>query len=124
MILILFRHLRMAKLCEALARRKIYSLNAETEKRETYEKGGGRMKRNARVCALLLAMGLVLGARTYFLTVKDGRICYQALPGAALVDTGRSVSMLPRAVDRALLSQGVYFADRAALTRALEDFCS
>ena len=82
------------------------------------------MKRNARVCALLLAMGLVLGARTYFLTVKDGRICYQALPGAALVDTGRSVSMLPRAVDRALLSQGVYFADRAALTRALEDFCS
>ena len=80
------------------------------------------MRRNVAVCAILLAMGL--GARTYFLTVKDGRICYREVPGSALVDTGRSVSMLPRAEDRALLSQGVDVAGRAALTRALEDFCS
>ena len=80
------------------------------------------MRRNVAVCAILLAMGL--GARTYFLTVKDGRICYREVPGTALVDTGRSVSMLPRAEDRALLSQGVYFTSRAALTRVLEDFCS
>ncbi len=82
------------------------------------------MKRNARVCALLLALGLGLGARTYFLTVNGGRICYRELPDCALIDTGRSVSMLPRAEDRALLSQGMYLTGRAALTRALEDFCS
>ena len=80
------------------------------------------MRRNVAVCAILLAMGL--GARTYFLTVKGGRICYRELPGAALVDTGRSIFSLPRAEDRALLSHGVYVAGRAALTRALEDFCS
>lgn len=80
------------------------------------------MRRNVAVCAILLAMGL--GARTYFLTVKGGRICYRELPGAALVDTGRSIFSLPRAEDQALLSQGVYVAGRAALTRALEDFCS
>ena len=62
------------------------------------------MRRNVAVCAILLAMGL--GAKTYFLTVKDGRICYREVPGSALVDTGRSVSMPPRAEDRALLSQG------------------
>ena len=38
------------------------------------------MRRNVAVCAILLAMGL--GARTYFLTVKDGRIC-SALIGAS-----------------------------------------
>lgn len=80
------------------------------------------MRRNVAVCAILLAMGL--SAKTYFLTVKGGRICYRELPGAALVDTGRSIFSLPRAEDRALLSQGVYVAGRAALTRALEDFCS
>ena len=80
------------------------------------------MRRNVAVCAILLAMGL--GARTYFLTVKGGRICYREVPGTALVDTGRSIFSLPRAEDRALLSQGVYFTGRAALTRVLEDFCS
>ena len=60
------------------------------------------MRRNVAVCAILLAMGL--GARTYFLTVKDGRICYREVPGSALVDTGRSVSMLPRAEDRAFIA--------------------
>ena len=66
------------------------------------------MMKKRRICALLMALGLGIGARTYFLTVKDGRICYREVPGSALVDTGRSVSMLPRAEDRALLSQGVY----------------
>lgn len=80
------------------------------------------MRRNVAVCAILLAMGL--GARTYFLTVRDGRICYREVPGTALVDTGRSIFSLPRAEDRALLSQGIYFTGRAALTRVLEDFCS
>ena len=80
------------------------------------------MRRNVAVCAILLAMGL--SAKTYFLTVKGGRICYRELPGAALVDTGRSIFSLPRAEDRALLSQGIYFTGRAALTRVLEDFCS
>ena len=82
------------------------------------------MMKKRRICALLMVLGLGIGARTYFLTVKDGRICYREVPGSALVDTGRSVSMLPRAEDRALLSQGIYFTGRAALTRVLEDFCS
>ena len=82
------------------------------------------MMKKRRICALLMALGLGIGARTYFLTLKDGRICYREVPGSALVDTGRSVSMLPRAEDRALLSQGIYFTGRAALTRVLEDFCS
>lgn len=82
------------------------------------------MMKKRRICALLMALGLGIGARTYFLTVKDGRICYREVPGSTLVDTGRSVSMLPRAEDRALLSQGIYFTGRAALTRVLEDFCS
>ena len=82
------------------------------------------MMKKRRICALLMALGLGIGARTYFLTVKDGRICYREVPGSALVDTGRSVSMLPRAEDRALLSQGIYFTGRAALTRVREDFCS
>ena len=82
------------------------------------------MMKKRRICALLMALGLGIGARTYFLKVKDGRICYREVPGSALVDTGRSVSMLPRAEDRALLSQGIYFTGRAALTRVLEDFCS
>ena len=82
------------------------------------------MMKKRRICALLMALGLGIGARTYFLTVKDVRICYREVPGSALVDTGRSVSMLPRAEDRALLSQGIYFTGRAALTRVLEDFCS
>lgn len=82
------------------------------------------MMKKRRICALLMALGLGIGARTYFLTVKGGRICYREVPGAALVDTGRSIFSLPRAEDRALLSQGVYVAGRAALTRALEDFCS
>ena len=82
------------------------------------------MMKKRRICALLMALGVGIGARTYFLTVKDGRICYREVPGSALVDTGRSVSMLPRAEDRALLSQGIYFTGRAALTRVLEDFCS
>ena len=82
------------------------------------------MMKKRRICALLMALGLGIGARTYFLTVKDGRICYREVPGSALVDTGRSLSMLPRAEDRALLSQGIYFTGRAALTRVLEDFCS
>ena len=82
------------------------------------------MIKKRRICALLMALGLGIGARTYFLTVKGGRICYRELPGPALVDTGRSIFSLPRAEDRALLSQGVYVAGRAALTRALEDFCS
>ena len=82
------------------------------------------MMKRKRICALLLALELWLGARTYFLTVNGGRICYRELPDCALIDTGRSVSMLPRAEDRALLSQGVYLTGRAALTRALEDFCS
>ena len=82
------------------------------------------MMKKRRICALLMVLGLGIGARTHFLTVKDGRICYREVPGSALVDTGRSVSMLPRAEDRALLSQGIYFTGRAALTRVLEDFCS
>ena len=58
------------------------------------------MIKKRRICALLMALGLGIGARTYFLTVKGGRICYRELPGTALVDTGRSIFSLPRGAEQ------------------------
>ena len=82
------------------------------------------MMKRRRICAILLALGVSLGAKAYFLTAYSGRICYRALPESTLIDTGRSLLSIPLAEDRALLSHGLYLAGRAALTRALEDFCS
>ena len=60
----------------------------------------------------------------FLLTVKDGRVCWRETGKSVYVDAGKSVSALPFPRDRELLSQGLVFPNRAALTRALEDFCS
>ena len=80
------------------------------------------MKRNIICCALFLA--LCAATKPYCLTIQNGTIRYCAPPDGAWVDTGVRASSLPRAEDRLLLSGGICFPNRAALTRALEDFCS
>ena len=80
------------------------------------------MKRNIICCLLFLA--LCASAKPYFLTIRNGTICYCMPPDGAWVNTGVCASSLPHAEDRSLLSDGIYFPNRAALTRALEDFCS
>lgn len=60
----------------------------------------------------------------FLLTVKDGRVCWRETGKNAYIDAGKSISSLPFPRDRALLSQGLVLPNRAALTRALEDFCS
>ena len=80
------------------------------------------MKTTIIRCVLFLA--LCAAAGRYALAVLDGSICYCEPPDGAWVDTGVAAASLPRAQDRALLSRGISFPSRAALTRALEDFCS
>mgnify|MGYP006902872790 FL=1 len=75
------------------------------------------MKRTSIFCTVLFSF-------FFLLTVKDGRICWRETGTHTYVDAGKSVSALPFPRDRELLSQGLVLPDRAALTRALEDFCS
>ena len=63
-------------------------------------------------------------ACTYFLTARGGEIFYREQTQGAWLDTGVPLSALPSERDRAMISQGIRFPARAALTRALEDFCS
>ncbi len=61
---------------------------------------------------------------SYILRAEDGFLRAREEPGGALVYQGEiPVSALPER-DRPLLSAGLLLPDRAALTRALEDFCS
>lgn len=72
---------------------------------------------------LTLALCMSLFAGGFLLTIQNGSICYRE-PGGAWHDTGlRACSTLP-AQDVSLLSRGLHFPSRQALTRALEDFCS
>lgn len=72
---------------------------------------------------LTLALCMSLCAGGFLLTIQNGSICYRE-PGSAWHDTGlRARSTLP-AQDVSLLSRGLHFPSRQALTRALEDFCS
>ncbi len=77
------------------------------------------MKRWLLACALCVSICV----NGFFLTIQNGSICYRE-PGGAWHDTGlRAHSVLP-AQDASLLSRGLHFPSRQALTRALEDFCS
>ena len=67
-------------------------------------------------CALLL---LTPG---FLLRTRSGRIQYYDSAGL-WHETGASMDGLS-AVDRALLARGLPLEDAAALTRALEDFCT
>lgn len=75
------------------------------------------MKRASCFCMVFFSL-------FFLLTVKDGRVCWRETGKNAYIDAGKSISALPFPRDRALLSQGLVLPNRAALTRALEDFCS
>ena len=68
-------------------------------------------------CALLL---LTPG---FLLRTRSGRIQYYDYAAGLWHETGASMDGLS-AVDRALLARGLPLAAAAALTRALEDFCT
>ena len=83
---------------------------------------GGKktMKRLITICALCAAFCISVNAGNFFLIIREGRICYQDVQSGQWTDTGCRIG----AGERALLENGLYFPGRAALTRALEDFCS
>ena len=83
-----------------------------------------RMKR--LIVLVLLCAALTPGVRAegYLLQAFDGQILYRALPDGDWMAASQSGAALIGAHDRALLARGMYLPSRAALTRALEDFCS
>ena len=82
------------------------------------------MRKLFLICALFLTLSVCCGAPAYLLRLQGGRICYREMTEDRWTDTGKSALSVPGAEDRALLSRGLLLPGRAALTRALEDFCS
>ena len=82
------------------------------------------MRKHRPGWAVLTLALCVQCACTYFLTARGGEIFYREQPHGAWLDTGVPLGALPSEHDRAMISQGLCFSARAALTRALEDFCS
>ena len=78
------------------------------------------MRRLIAACLLCAALCTSADAAAYFLTIREGRICYREVQSAQWTNTGCRSG----AGERALLENGLYLPGRAALTRALEDFCS
>ena len=77
-----------------------------------------------RFLIFVFCLALCAQAGIYHLTVRGGRIFYRQEPDGIWQDVGMSARDLPFALDRAMLSGGVWFGSRAGLTHALEDFCS
>lgn len=75
---------------------------------------------NIRIAALLLAACTA----PYVLCDRSGQIAYYDAAADAWHETGVCTNTLVNEVDRAALTNGLAFSDRAALTRALEDYCS
>ncbi len=73
------------------------------------------------VSALCCAMCVLCG---FVLQTRGGVICWRAVEDTLWHPTAQSADMLPNASDRAALAEGIYAENRAALTRALEDYCS
>ena len=75
-----------------------------------------------RLCTILFAALLLSPA--FWLQTRGGQISYRDCASGVWHETGVCADALPNAGDRALLHCGLPLADAAALTRALEDFCS
>ena len=72
---------------------------------------------------ILILCCLQLCSSLYFLQLRRGRVCWYDARQSCWHETDTSAeALLPQ--DRALLSGGLAFDSHAALTRALEDFCS
>jgi len=85
------------------------------------------MKKLAAFVVLAAALPILLACpagASYVLRAEDGFLRAREETDGSLVYQSRiPVSALPER-DRLLLSAGLVLPDRAALTRALEDFCS
>ena len=73
------------------------------------------------LCSLVCALALLSPA--FWMQTRGGSIQYYARASGLWHGTGVSAAGLS-AADRALLACGLPLEDSAALTRALEDFCS
>lgn len=76
--------------------------------------------RNIRIAALLLA----ICSAPYILCDRGGQIAYYDTAADMWHETGVCTEALVNEADRAALTRGLTFSERAALTRALEDYCS
>lgn len=82
------------------------------------------MKRTLCLLALLAALTLrgIAASAPYRLQARDGVVCIYD-PALGWQTTGCCLSTLPYTA-RAELQRGLIFASRAALTAALESYCS
>lgn len=72
---------------------------------------------------LMFSLAVHAGA-AWILRAEDGFLTVRELEsGAAFLQTGVPLSALPEK-DRPALENGIVLSDHAALTKALEDFCS
>lgn len=76
------------------------------------------------LCALCAQLTGAARAADYKLAIRGRHICYQEAHTGAWVDTGVCADQTLGAQDRLLLQAGLHLHGRAALSRALEDFCS
>lgn len=82
------------------------------------------MRRFALFCALALCFSCASRAEDYYFVSRGGHICYAEKSSGRWVDTGSCPPDAASRADRAILSGGMHLHGRAALSRALEDFCS
>lgn len=68
--------------------------------------------------------GMICALCGFILQTRGGIICWRAEEENLWHQTTQTENMLPNARDRAALEAGIYLEDRAALTCALEDYCS
>lgn len=83
-----------------------------------------RLWRLVLLCALCARLAGAVGAEEFILAIRDGRVCYCAASSGQWVDTGVSSDASLGARERLMLQAGLHLHGRAALSRALEDFCS
>lgn len=79
----------------------------------------------ALLCLTLFSVPSIRAAGAgYILGVQNGLIAYYDPAVDGWTQTACPLDALPNAQDRQALSSGVSMDSRAALTRALEDYCS
>lgn len=79
----------------------------------------------ALLCLALFSVPSICAAGgSYILGVQHGLIAYYDPAADNWTQTTCPLDALPNAQDRRVLSSGLSMDSRAALTRALEDYCS
>lgn len=81
------------------------------------------MQMRLQLCRKFLPLLLLSVLFGWFLTERDGCVAVLNADGSLCQQTDMPVDLLP-AGDAAAIRAGVYCADEAELSRALENFCS